>query len=137
MRSGLGRKGWAGPFLDSAMVLRTDIKTLVMAALAEGPRHGYILAQSLRESLGAHQRIEGGQVYVALRGLEAKGWVTAEWEEGSVERRTYRLTEEGVRELGWRTAEWRACAEAIAEVLLPNERLHPSPRACSQTLADS
>ncbi len=99
------------------MILRTDTKILVMAALADGPRHGYALAKAMQESLGPFQRLSGGQVYVALRGLEADGWVVSEWDGDGAERRVYRLTDEGQTELAWRSAEWHECARAIARIL--------------------
>ena len=64
---------------------------LVLASLAEGPKHGYAMMQDILEFHGA--RIEPGTLYGVLARLEPRGWISALPIEGR--RRPYRLTAAG------------------------------------------
>jgi len=57
--SGLGR------FADSAL--------LVLASLAEGPKHGYAVMRDVQ--IKANVRMGPGTLYGALARLERKGWI--------------------------------------------------------------
>jgi DNA-binding PadR family transcriptional regulator len=78
----------------------------LLALLRERPTHGYELIAALPELLGT-ERVDVGNVYRALRGLEARGLVTSEWRDDlpGPTKRTYEITSEGRRALG-RWAEW-------------------------------
>ena len=99
------------------MAYRTDTKALVMAALQDGPKHGYAVAKAVREASGGALRIGEGQLYPALYALEAEGWATAEWDEEVPDRRVYRLTDEGRAELARRASKWREFVDAVALVM--------------------
>jgi PadR family transcriptional regulator PadR len=74
---------------------------LIMAALAEGKRHGYRLIQSVRQHSGGRVTLQVGTLYSVLERLQTTGLVAAAGEEvvdGRL-RRYYELTDEGVREL--------------------------------------
>ncbi len=103
------------------MRFRTDTKALVMAALADGPKHGYAVAKVVREATNGRLRIGEGQLYPALYALEEEGWAVGEWDEEDANRRVYRLTDEGRAELARRSAEWHAFAGAVAQVLPQSE----------------
>jgi DNA-binding PadR family transcriptional regulator len=64
---------------------------LVLASLAEGPKHGYAIMQDVLEFHGA--RMEPGTLYGVLARLESRGWISPLPIEGR--RRPYRLTESG------------------------------------------
>ena len=80
----------------------------LLLLLAEGPAHGYELADQLR-ALGLASLDTGG-LYRALRLMEQEGFVESWWEETSSgpARRTYWLTDLGVASL-------QTWAERIAE----------------------
>lgn len=99
------------------MPFRTDTKALVMAALADGPKHGYAVAKAVREASGGVLKIGEGQLYPALYALEAEGWAMGEWDEEVPDRRVYRLTDEGRAELARRAQKWHEFASAVAVVL--------------------
>jgi DNA-binding PadR family transcriptional regulator len=63
----------------------------LLLLLRERPAHGYDLLERLPELTG-EQRVEMGNLYRLLRGLEEEGLVTSKWEGG---KRTYALTERG------------------------------------------
>ena len=64
---------------------------LVLASLAEGPKHGYAMMQDILEFHGA--RMEPGTLYGVLARLESRGWISPLPIEGR--RRPYRLTTPG------------------------------------------
>ena len=72
------------------------VEPAVLAALSDGESHGYDLADSVGELLGA-DRVDYGNLYRLLRGLEAEGLVTSEWNDELEGRskRTYAITDEG------------------------------------------
>ena len=108
------------------MSYRTDTRALVLATLAEGPRHGYGIARAIRELSSEVLKLGEGQLYPVLHDLEEQGLVTAEWEmqEGDPPRRVYALTEKGRSELVARAEKWHAYAAAVANVL--PKRLEPA-----------
>jgi PadR family transcriptional regulator PadR len=59
--------------------------------------HGYELIERLPEVAGAETRVDVGNLYRLLRGLEEEGVVTSEWsaELPGPAKRTYELTDEG------------------------------------------
>jgi PadR family transcriptional regulator, regulatory protein PadR len=61
--------------------------------------HGYELIDRLPEVAGAESRVDVGNLYRLLRGLEDEGVVTSEWSADlpGPAKRTYELTDEGRR----------------------------------------
>ena len=72
---GLGRRGRGGRFFDQG-----DLRLVIMALLAEQPRHGYELIKEIEERLGGAYAPSPGVVYPTLTWLEELGYaaVTAE-----------------------------------------------------------
>src|SRR2546423_1684417 len=72
------------------------VEPAVLLLLAEGPRHGYELIESLPELVG-EERVDVGNLYRFLRTLEEDGIVESEWSADlpGPARRTYRLTDTG------------------------------------------
>jgi len=73
----------------------------ILGLLDEGERHGYDLQRLLEKRFGAPWRIEFGQLYRVLRGLEEQGWIRrrpAPSDRGPG-RWIYRTTPAGRREL--------------------------------------
>ena len=71
---------------------RGDIRRAILAALLEGPAHGYEIMQRLEARSGGIWRPSPGSVYPTLQMLEDEGLVLAQVEDGT---RTYDLTESG------------------------------------------
>ncbi|MDX2972095.1 PadR family transcriptional regulator [Kribbella solani] len=57
-----------------------DSQTLVLSALADGPKHGYAINNAIEELTGA--RLGAGSLYGALSRLEAKGLIETLEEQG-------------------------------------------------------
>jgi poly-beta-hydroxybutyrate-responsive repressor len=71
----------------------------LLLLLRERPMHGYELIERLPEVAGAESRVDVGNLYRLLRGLEDEGVVTSEWRADlpGPAKRTYELTAEGRR----------------------------------------
>jgi PadR family transcriptional regulator PadR len=86
----------------------------LLQLLSDRPTHGYELLERLPGLLG-DERVDVGNLYRALRGLEDEGLVSSEWsaELPGPAKRTYTLTEEGRDVLQG----WLASLEALRDGL--------------------
>ena len=98
--------------------LKGHLDALLLAALEDGPRHGYAVIEALRASTGGRLDPPTGTIYPALRRLEQSGLVKGSWSVvAGRRRRSYRLTEAGRRTLAGRRADWREFAATVSAVL--------------------
>ena len=93
----------------------------LLALLRERPTHGYELIAELPTLVGT-DRVDVGNVYRALRGMEERGLVTSEWSDElpGPAKRTYEITDEGRRALE-RWSHWLREARTRIDALI--ERL--------------
>lgn len=77
---------------------------LVLISLADGPKHGYAMAQDIERIAG--QKLGPGTLYGAITRLEAAKWI--EPLPAQDRRRPYKLTSAGARVLRERLASLRA-----------------------------
>ncbi len=85
-----------------------DVRSAVLALLAEQPMHGYQIIQQIEERSAGGWKPSPGSVYPTLQLLADEGLIQAEEANG---RKTYSLTDEGRREAdaaGGRSAPWEA-----------------------------
>ena len=69
----------------------------ILAALLDGPLHGYAIAQAAREASGGRVRLTAGTLYGALDRLSGEGLIALDREEAvnGRPRRYYVITEDG------------------------------------------
>ena len=79
--------GWRPP-----KARRGDVRSAILAVLAERPMNGYQIIQEIAERSGGAWRPSPGSIYPTLQQLEDEGLVRADQEGG---RRTFTLTDEG------------------------------------------
>src|SRR3954470_6880644 len=73
---------------------------LVLLCLAEQPRHGYSILKDIESMSGGRVLLSTGTLYGALQRLLDNGWIErVEEEDAPRDRRTYRLTSRGRRNL--------------------------------------
>jgi|SRR5580692_10549961 DNA-binding PadR family transcriptional regulator len=73
---------------------------LILASLADQPRHGYALMKDIETLSGGRVRLSTGTLYGALRRLLQGAWIERfEQEDTSREKQAYRLTAAGRRQL--------------------------------------
>lgn len=87
------RAGWIQP------VRRGEMKFVILDVLAEGPKHGYEIITAIEQRRNV--RPSAGSIYPTLQMLEDGGFVTSEPLDG---KRTYTITESGLKLLGQRAA---------------------------------
>ena len=88
-----------------------DVRSAVLALLAEKPMHGYQIIQEIDDRSGGSWKPSPGSVYPTLQLLADEGLITAEEANG---RKTYALTEAGRLEAesaAERQAPWLASTE--------------------------
>jgi DNA-binding PadR family transcriptional regulator len=73
---------------------------LVLLSLAEQPRHGYSILKDIEAMSGGRVRLSTGTLYGALQRLLNHAWIERiEEDDAPRDRRTYRLTSRGRRNL--------------------------------------
>jgi DNA-binding PadR family transcriptional regulator len=106
--------------------LKGHLDALLLAALEPGPRHGYAVMESLRETTGGRLDLPTGTIYPALHRLATAGLIGGYWAVGGAPpRRVYQLTDAGTQALAGRRADWRDFAATISAAL--EGRLCPDP----------
>jgi DNA-binding PadR family transcriptional regulator len=113
---GGGRRGRGGgrPW---GRARRGDIRSAILALLAERPMHGYEIIGELAERTDGLWRPSPGSIYPTLQLLEDEGLVTAQPDDAGGKRR-YALTEEGQRaaaDVAKGPAPWEAVAAGAPE----------------------
>ncbi len=94
--------------------LKGHLDLLLLAVLADGPAHGYVVIESLRQRSEGVFDLPEGTIYPALHRLESQGLLGSRWSEDSARRkRIYHLTPKGQKILSSRQDEWKKFARAI------------------------
>jgi PadR family transcriptional regulator PadR len=104
---------------DDLQLLQGTLDVLVLKTLSWGPRHGYAIAQWIRDTTDAELQVEDRALYVSLHRMEEREWLESEWgtTENNRKAKYYQLTREGRRQLNARTATWSRYAAAVFKVL--------------------
>lgn len=102
-------------------ILKGTLEILILRTLERGPNHGYGIARWLRENSGDAFQVEEGALYPALRRMEKRGLMVADWDttETGREAKFYRLTPEGKEELEAAQGRWERYVSAMTKVLGP------------------
>ena len=110
--------GEGRPLRPEAQILKGHLDVLLLAALADGPRHGYAVKEALRDGSGGRFDLPTGTVYPALHRLERAGLIASDWQTvGGRRRRAYHLTPSGHAALGEQRAVWDQFSTAVTAVL--------------------
>lgn len=103
-----------------AQALKGHLDVLLLATLADGPRHGYAIKEALCDGSSGRFDLPTGTVYPALHRLERAGLIVGSWSvvDGR-RRRSYQLTDDGHQKLAGDRANWREFATAVTSLLEP------------------
>jgi PadR family transcriptional regulator, regulatory protein PadR len=93
----------------------------VLAALLDGPLHGYAIIKRAAEMSGSRVRLATGTLYTALDRLAAEGYVHVVREEivNGRARRSYGLTEPGAAALRAEATRMAAAADLVTSRVAP------------------
>jgi PadR family transcriptional regulator PadR len=107
--------------MDRLDFLQGTLEILILRTLLFGPRHGYAIAQHIRQTSDEAFAVEAGSLYPALQRLELQKLIKAKWEVGDTNRRTrvYTLTAAGRKRLSASISRWDDFVHAMALVLKP------------------
>lgn len=100
------------------MNLRGTLPTLILEALEQEPKHGYRIAQRIKERSRGVLDFKEGTLYPALHKLEKDGLVESYEElENGRQRRYYRISRAGRTALAKDRTEWRTVSRAVTLLL--------------------
>jgi DNA-binding PadR family transcriptional regulator len=99
-----------------------DPPLLVLASLADEPKHGYAITQDVAETMGV--RLSAGTLYAVISRLESRGLI--EPLPADDRRRPYRLTAAGARELARQSERMSRVASLATKRLQANLGWAPS-----------
>jgi PadR family transcriptional regulator, regulatory protein PadR len=100
------------------MNLKGSLPALILETLTRGPSHGYEIAQTIKRKSAGVLDFKEGTLYPALHSLERDGLISAsEHLENGRTRRTYTLTEKGLKNLAAEREQWQAYSGAISGIL--------------------
>ena len=103
----------------SLELLKGTLDIVILQTLSAGALHGYGISRWVREATDEDFSIDEGALYPALRRLERKGYVEAEWgvTDTGREARFYELTPAGRAELASGVRTWERYVRAMGRVL--------------------
>jgi DNA-binding PadR family transcriptional regulator len=90
-----------------------DPPLLVLASLADEPKHGYAITQDVAETMGV--RLSAGTLYAVIARLESRGLIEAM--ESEERRRPYRITMAGAQALAQQSERMSRVASLARERL--------------------
>jgi transcriptional regulator len=100
-------------------LMQGTLDLLILKTIANGPLHGYGIAQRIMVTSKEVLQVQQGSLYPALHRLEKKNLVKSEWKESGngPMARLYSLTAAGRRQLQAEVTQWQRYAGAIALIL--------------------
>ena len=105
--------------LETQNLARSCHEALILATLADGPRHGYQLALEIEDRSEGSFRFNHGTLYPILHKLESGGFIDGSWAEpaGKRKRRQYELTASGREHLDGLREAWSAYFKSLFRVI--------------------
>ncbi len=104
---------------EDLQLLKGTLDVMVLRALAAGPRHGYAVAEWIRQTTEDTLQVDDGALYTALHRLEKRGYVQARWglSENNRKAKYYHLSPRGRTHLDEQTRVWARYSRAVSRVL--------------------
>jgi PadR family transcriptional regulator PadR len=102
-------------------LIQGTLDMLVLRTLVLAPLHGYGISKAIRSNSNKALEIEFGSLYPSLKRLEAKGWISSQWEISEHNRRAkyYQLTPEGRKQLQREHSKWADFVSAVTQIMGP------------------
>ena len=100
-------------------LVQGTLDLLILKTIVAEPRHGWGIAQRIRQVSGEVLQVNQGALYPALHRLERHGWIKARWGASENNRRAkfYELTRRGRKQLESEESAWRKLSAAVGEIL--------------------
>ncbi|HTC91384.1 MAG TPA: PadR family transcriptional regulator [Bryobacteraceae bacterium] len=102
-------------------ILQGTLNMMILQVLQQGPANGYEVAKYIEQRSDDLLQVEHGSLYPALRRLEAKALIKAEWRISQTNRRAryYTLTKAGKKQATIEHSRWKTLVQAITRVMRP------------------
>jgi PadR family transcriptional regulator PadR len=102
-------------------LLQGTLNMMILRVLQQGTANGYEIARCIERRSSDLLQVEHGSLYPALRRLESRGLILAEWRVSTTNRRAryYKLTAVGKKHVAEEHSRWRSLARAITQVMRP------------------
>jgi PadR family transcriptional regulator PadR len=99
--------------------LQGTLDLLILRVLQHESAHGWGIAQRIQQISRDVLLVNQGSLYPALRRLEERGWIDAEWgtSENNRRARFYQLTPAGRKQLTAEATSWQEFVLAVTRVL--------------------
>ena len=99
----------------SSKIARGSGELAILSLLSEQPLYGFEIARQIGERTGGALTFTLASLYPLLYEMEKRGWLEGRWQpnEAGRDRRYYRLTAIGRRQLAPLRAEWRSFFHAL------------------------
>ena len=96
-------------------ITRGSGELAILSLLAEQPLYGFEIARQIGERTNGALQFTLASLYPLLYEMEKRGWVEAHWQANQAgrDRRYYRLTTAGRRQLAPLREEWRSFFQAL------------------------
>jgi PadR family transcriptional regulator, regulatory protein PadR len=98
-----------------SQIARGSGELAILSLLAEQPLYGFEIAKQIGERTNGALQFTLASLYPLLYEMEKRGWVEGRWQTNHAgrDRRYYRLTTSGRRQLAPLRQEWRAFFHAL------------------------
>lgn len=98
-----------------SQITRGSGELAILSLLAEQPLYGFEIAKQIGERTNGALQFTLASLYPLLYEMEKRGWVEAHWQPNQAgrDRRYYRLTAAGRRQLAPLREEWRSFFQAL------------------------
>lgn len=99
----------------SSKIARGSGEIAILSLLAEQPLYGFEIAKQIGERTNGALKFTLASLYPLLYEMEKRGWLEARWEANDAgrDRRYYRLTPTGRKQLAPLREEWRSFFHAL------------------------
>lgn len=109
-------------------LMRGSLDLMILSVLADEPKYGYLIQQSLRDASDGKVDPKAGTLYPLLHRLEEERLIASRWEQETGRRRKwYSLTPKGKKQLQSQAREWFQLADCLGRLLTPIVRVSPEP----------
>jgi len=100
-------------------LVKGNASALILSCLAAEPMHGYRILKELEQASEGYFAMREGTLYPHLHQLEKDGLIEGYWETvtGGRERKMYRITDSGRKELQRKKREWETFQQNVNRVL--------------------
>lgn len=99
-------------------LMASSLAPIVLMILRGRESYGYEIIQELREKSSGQLIVAEGTLYPILKKMESKNWIESTWKTADTgrERKYYKLTSEGKKELEEQYSQWNFINELIVKL---------------------